>query len=234
MIGICEGSKYSNYESWLKGRDIEIIRLGYKYNNLAAVEKCDGILLSGGDEVNPAFYQHSAFLQVDHFENVDERRDKFEWEVMRYVEEKQKPLLAICRGLQFVNVFFGGTLIPDIPDFQEIKHSKYKNGKDRFHAVTLDAGSNVYKMVGEKKGIINSGHHQCVSSVGEGLKVTAMSSDGVIEALEKKDSKGNRFFLLIQWHPERMEDKFSPFSKKIKQHFLEALDVQIERCSGIY
>ncbi len=168
VIGICEGSKYSNYESWLKSRDVEIIRLGYKYHNLAEIERCDGILITGGDDVNPAIYKHSGFLNTAHLENVDEQRDKFEWEIMQYVEEKQKPLLAICRGLQFVNVFFGGSLIPDIPDFRKMKHSKFKNGKDRVHAVTLDAGSAVYKIVGEKKGIINSGHHQCVSTVGEG------------------------------------------------------------------
>ena len=109
------------------------------------------------------------------------------------LKQKQKPLLAICSGLQFVNVFFGGTLLPDLPASRKMIHSKLKNGNDRLHTVTLDTHSAVYEIVGEKKGIVSSGHHQCVSAIGRRLKVTAMSPDGIIEAMEKKDQRLNRF-----------------------------------------
>jgi len=223
IIGICEGSKYSYYEEWLRDPQIEIIKLGYKYNNLAEVEKCDGILLTSGNDVSPELYTDSAGVINEDTESSNKQRDDFEWKIMEYVEEKGKPLLAICRGLQFVNVFFGGSLLPDLSPTKKMVHAKYKNGKDRLHAVTLDTHSAVYGIVGEKKGIISSGHHQSVSTIGAGLKVTAMSPDGVIEAMEKKGSQSKSFFLLIQWHPERMQDKYSPFSRSIKQHFLNSV-----------
>lgn len=223
IIGICEGSKYSNYENWLRDPEICIIKLGYKYNNLDEAEKCDGILLTGGDDVSPELYTGFANLKYENQEPGDKQRDEFEWSIMELVEKKQKPLLAICRGLQFVNVFFGGKLLPDLPASRKQIHAKFRNGRDRLHPITLDTHSAVYKIVGEKKGVISSGHHQCVSDIGAGLKVTAMSPDGVIEALEKKDNEGNPFFLTIQWHPERTMDKMSFFSEKIKKHFVASL-----------
>jgi putative glutamine amidotransferase len=225
IIGICEGSKYSYYEEWLRDPQIEIIKLGYKYHNLSLAEKCDGIMLTGGDDVSQELYTNSAFVKNENAEGGNKQRDYFEWKIMEHVEEKQKSLLAICRGLQFVNVFFGGTLLPDMLASRKLIHSKLKNGKDRLHTVTLDTNSAIYGMVREKKGIISSGHHQCVSTIGAGLKVTAMSPDGIIEAMEKNDPKSKSFFLLIQWHPERMEDKFSPFSRNIKRQFLDSVRV---------
>lgn len=228
IIGICEGSKYANYERWLGGPGIEIIKLGYKYNNLYEVERCGAILLTSGDDIDPELYSHRPFFDKVDMENVNKERDAFEWKIMEKVEQKQKPLLAICRGLQFVNVFFGGTLVPDMPPARKLKHSKFKDGRDREHTVTLDTSSAVYKIVREKKGVINSGHHQCAALPGAGLKVTAMSPDGTIEAMEKKDNNGKPFFLLIQWHPERMKDTNSYFSKNIKQSFLKAIAEQTD------
>ena len=225
IIGICEGSKYSYYEEWLRDPQIEIIKLGYKYNNLAEAEKCDGILLTGGDDVSQELYTNSPAVINENAEGGNKQRDYFEWKIMEHVEEKKKSLLAICRGLQFANVFFGGTLLPDMLASRKLIHAKLKNGRYRLHTVTLDTHSALYGMVREKKGIISSGHHQCVSAIGAGLKVTAMSPDGVVEAMEKKDPKAKSFFLLIQWHPERMEDKFSPFARNIKRHFLNSLRV---------
>lgn len=223
VIGICEGSKYANYERWLCGPGIEIIKLGYKHNNLYEVGRCGAVLLTGGDDVDPALYSHHSFFNKVNIESVDKKRDEFEWKIMEQVEQKQKPLLAICRGLQFVNVFFGGALIPDMIPSRKLKHSKFKDGRDREHQVTLDVSSAIYNIVKEKNGIINTGHHQCVATPGSGLIVTAMSPDGTIEAMEKKDKNGNPFFLLIQWHPERMKDVNSSFSKNIKESFLDAI-----------
>lgn len=223
IIGICEGPKYSNYENWLKEPQFEIIRLGYKYDNFDEVEKCDGILLTGGDDINSDLYMNPAIPLYENAEQGDNQRDEFEWKIMEYVEANQKPLLAICRGLQFVNVFFGGKLLADLPDSRKLIHSKLNNGNDRLHTITLDKHSMVYNIVGEPKGIVSSGHRQCVSDIAEGLKVTAMSPDGVVEALEKKDNDGKSFFLLIQWHPERTMNKTSAFSANIKNCFLESL-----------
>lgn len=223
IIGICEGSKYLNYENWLKGSQVEIARLGYKHNNLEEVKKCNGIVLTGGDDVSTDLYTGLSKIKYENPEGGDKKRDEFEWKIMDHVEENQKPLLAICRGLQFVNVFYGGSLLPDLPASKKMIHSKLNNGNDRLHSITLDKHSMVYQIIGEEKGIVSSGHHQCVADVAERLKVTAMSPDGVVEAMEKKDNEGKSFFLLIQWHPERTMDKISAFSNNIKQEFLKAV-----------
>ncbi|MGN6601861.1 MAG: gamma-glutamyl-gamma-aminobutyrate hydrolase family protein [Ginsengibacter sp.] len=219
-VGICEGSKYSNYEDWLKEPEFEIIRLGYKYNNLKEVEKCDGIVLIGGSDVSPELYSGSSVYNYDSTETSDRQRDEFEWKIMEHVEETQKPLLAICRGMQFVNVFYGGTLIPDLPHLSQMIHSKSLNGNDGIHSVALNKKSNLYRIVQEENGIISSGHHQAIDQVAKGLKVVAKSPDGIIEAMEKKENPDGKCFLLIQWHPERTMDKKSAFSEKIKQYFL--------------
>jgi putative glutamine amidotransferase len=220
-IGICEGSKYSNYEDWLKEPQFEIIRIGYKYNNLKDVKNCDGVVLTGGSDVSSELYSGSSGNAME--EVSDKQRDEFEWKIMEHVYEKQKPLLAICRGMQFVNVFYGGTLIPDLSHSSKMIHSKPGNGDDRMHSVSLDKHSAIYKIVSEEKGMISSGHHQAIDQIGEGLKVTAVAPDGIIEAMEKKENPQGKFFLLIQWHPERTMDKKSAFSEKIKQAFLESL-----------
>ncbi len=154
---------------------------------------------------------------------MDEKRDQFEWKIMQHVEETQKPLLGICRGLHFANIFYGGTLIPDIPAFGKFNHGKFKEGNDREHEMTIDKNSQLYKIVRQEKGIINSAHHQGADMPGFGLVATALSPDGIIEAMERKESEGRSYLMLVQWHPERMPDQQSPFSKNIKKSFLDAV-----------
>lgn len=224
VVGIAEGSKYFNYENWIKEEpDIEIIKLSYHQNNFNDIEKCNGIILSGGHDINPRLYNQPEFLSYCDPNNIDEKRDEFEWKVMQHIEETQKPLLGICRGLQFVNVFYGGTLVPDIPAFGKFNHSKIAEDKDREHLVDIDTNSALYKIIGEEKGMINSGHHQAVDMPGYGLVANAMSPDGIIEGLERKDSEGRTLMLLVQWHPERMLNQQSVFSKNIKSTFLDAV-----------
>lgn len=222
-IGICEGSKYANYENWLQGEGVAIIKLSYHQNNFTDAAKCDGILLTGGNDINPRLYNQPEFLSYCDPNDIDEKRDKFEWEIMQYVEQEQKPLLGICRGMHFVNVFFGGTLIPDIPAFGKFNHGKLSDGSDREHAVEIDINSALYKILGEQKGTIGSGHHQAVDMPGFGLVANAMSPDGVIEGMERREAEGRPFLMLIQWHPERMANTNTNFVKNIRQSFLNAV-----------
>ncbi|MDQ6761140.1 MAG: gamma-glutamyl-gamma-aminobutyrate hydrolase family protein [Bacteroidota bacterium] len=224
VIGICEGSKYSNYENWLKEEQgVEIIKLSYHQNNFSDASKCNGILLTGGNDINPRLYNQPEFLSYCDPNDIDEKRDEFEWKIMQHVEEEQKPLLGICRGMHFVNVFFGGTLVPDIPAFGKFNHGKLKDGSDREHAVEIDINSVLYKIIEAQKGMIGSGHHQSIDMPGFGLVANAMSPDGVIEGMERRDAEGRPFLMLIQWHPERMPDTESNFVKNIRQSFLEAV-----------
>jgi len=224
VIGITDCAKYFHYESWIREQpDVEIIKLSYHENNPGDVERCDGIMLTGGNDINPRLYNQPEYLVYCHQKDIDERRDEFEWKVLQHTEERQLPILGICRGLQFVNVFFGGTLVPDIPAFGKFNHSKFEEGKDRDHLIEIDTNSLLYKIAGQEKGEINSAHHQSVDMPGYGLVANAMSPDGVIEGMERIEAKGKSFLLLVQWHPERMTNKGSIFSQNIRRSFLDAV-----------
>ncbi|HET7119011.1 MAG TPA: gamma-glutamyl-gamma-aminobutyrate hydrolase family protein [Hanamia sp.] len=224
VIGISEGSNYSNYENWIKDEPgVEIIKLSYYLNNINEIEKCDGIILSGGCDINPQLYHQPGFLAYSAPNDIDEKRDEFEWKIMQHTEENQKPLLGICRGLQFANVYFGGVLLPDIPSFGKFNHAKFKEGNDREHLVDVDPNSLLYKITGEEEGLINSAHHQSVDIPGFGLVVNALSPDGIIEGMERKEPEGKSYMMLVQWHPERMANQESSFVKKIKGSFLDAV-----------
>jgi putative glutamine amidotransferase len=223
VIGITDCAKYLNYELWIKDQPgVDIIRLSYHENNFNDIERCDGVILTGGNDINPRLYNQPEFLAYCDPKDIDEKRDEFEWKVVQYAEEKQLPLLGICRGLQFVNVYFGGTLVPDIPAFGKFNHGKFKGG-DRDHLIEIDSYSLLYKIVGTNSGEVNSAHHQSADMPGFGLVVTAMSPDGIIEGMERKDAEGKSLLLLIQWHPERMMNQKSVFSKNIRHYFLEAV-----------
>ncbi len=224
IIGISEGSKYFNYENWIKDEPgVEIIKLSYHLANFNEIEKCDGIMLTGGNDINPRLYNQPDFLVYVDPKDIDEKQDEFEWKIMQHTEENQKPLLGICRGLQFVNVYFGGTLVPDIPAFGKFNHGKFKEGNDREHLVDIDTNSALYKIIGEEKGEINSAHHQSVDMPGYGLVVNALSPDGIIEGMERRDAEGRSYLMLIQWHPERMVNQDSIFAKKVKEDFLNVV-----------
>jgi putative glutamine amidotransferase len=228
-IGITDCAKYSHYENWI-GREpgLEIIKLSYHRDNLRDIENCTGIILTGGEDIHPRLYRHPDFLAYCDPKHIDEKRDEFEWKIIQHTEEKQIPVLGICRGLQFVNVYFGGTLVPDIPSFGKPDHSKLDDGQDREHTIEIDKNSVLYKILREKEGKINSAHHQSVDMPGFGLVANAMSPDGIIEGMERKEPEGKSFLLLIQWHPERMINQESIFSKNVKQAFLDAVRDSIQ------
>ena len=94
---------------------------------------------------------------------------------------------------------------------------------DRDHIIEIDPNSLLHKIVGHENGEVNSAHHQSVDMPGFGLVATAMSPDGIIEGMERKDAEGKSLLLLMQWHPERMTNQESVFSKNIRQYFLEAV-----------
>ncbi len=154
--------------------------------------------------------------------DIDEKRDAFEFSVLEYTQENKLPVLGICRGLQLANVFFGGTLLLDIPAMGKRNHSKIREGEDRYHTIAVTPGSALFKVAGTDTGIVNSAHHQSALMVAKNLTVTAVSGDGIIEALESKDFYNHSYLMLVQWHPERMNDLQSEYSLSIKNSFLEA------------
>lgn len=220
IIGITDCSKYTNYEQWLAGESVKVVKLSSSLRNAAAVADCHGIVISGGEDVHPRYYQKLEYLPYCH--EIDEARDEFELEVIDRSQTLALPLLGICRGLQIANVYFGGTLIPDLPSFGKFNHSRGDN-KDREHSILVDSSSELYRIAGVGAGIVNSAHHQSAELIGKGLVTNCLSPDGVIEGLEWRDPKDKAFLQLVQWHPERMLDQHSSFSSAIRSAFISAL-----------
>lgn len=223
-IGVADCSKYDKYAAWIsQDTDVEVIKLGYALNDFDEIKKCQGVLLTGGEDVHPRFYKRPDLLKFCYSDDVDERRDEFDLSVINYTQQNNLPLLGICRGLQITNVFFGGTLIPDLPSFGKFNHSKFGEGRDRYHSILIDGHSQLSKICSLESGEVNSAHHQSVKHVGVGLVANCFSQDRVIEGLERVEPKNHSYLLLVQWHPERMNDQSNPLTATIKKSFLESV-----------
>lgn len=222
-IGVTDCSKYANYANWIAayGHEIEVKKISYNPSNLDNVKECAGIILTGGEDVHPKFYNHPELHKYCYEDDINESRDEFEWKILEYTEANKVPVLGICRGLQIANVFFGGTLIPDIPTWGKFNHSKLQDDSDRYHKINIDPASWLFSVVQEEEGIINSNHHQSADQIGSGLIVSAFSPDGVVEGLERKNPAEGSFLCLVQWHPERMKDQGSNFVKKVRDSFVK-------------
>ncbi len=221
VVGITDCGSYANYEKWmLNVPGVTTIRLSYKEGNPNDINKCHGVILSGGEDVHPRFYNKKEY--IEYCDDIDERRDEFEWNVLEYTEPNNVPLLGICRGLQMANVFFGGTLIPDLPSFGKYNHSKFPK-QDRYHDIDVDPDSFLSKITGQTSGEINSAHHQSADMIGKGLVVNSFSPEGTVEGIERRNPEGRGFLMLVQWHPERMLPQQNPFAEMIRSGFIEAV-----------
>src|ERR1700761_7684945 len=158
----------------------------------------DGLVLTGGADVNPALYEAEPHEQAD---VPDRRRDRFELALVRAAIEAGVPVLAIGRGLHVLNVARGGTLIQYLPD--SVGHSGHAadTAKMRKHTVTLSPDSTLGQLLGGQA-LVPTLHHQAISQAGDGLVTAAWADDQVIEALELP---GHRFTVGIQWHPEESD-----------------------------
>ena len=221
-IGIAAGRRYDNYKRWILQSGAQIIKLGYTENNFDEIKKCTGIVITGGEDVHPKFYGKPEYCTEYQLDDPDGMRDEFELKLIEHSQQYRIPLLGICRGLQITNVYFGGTLIPDIPSMGKPDHSKFEEGRDRYHNIQINPKSLLNTVTGLDQGEVNSAHHQCTDKVGKGLTISAHADDGITEALERSKDEGGAFLLLVQWHPERMRDAESPLTKNIRDQFIKA------------
>jgi putative glutamine amidotransferase len=125
--------------------------------------------------------------------------------------------------MQLINCKLSGSLIKDIETIRGVNHRKIDDAIDREHDVIVYDKTLLQSIVEKGAGVINSSHHQGIDRLGEGLKVSAKSPDGIIEAIEWENKNGKEFFLGVQWHPERMRDMESPFTKKLLKRFREEM-----------
>ncbi|MBM3328270.1 MAG: gamma-glutamyl-gamma-aminobutyrate hydrolase family protein [Calditrichaeota bacterium] len=165
----------------------------------AIVAGLNGILISGGCDVDPAFYGESNHASM----NCDPARDRFEMELVKAARGLSRAVLGICRGMQVINVAFGGSLYQDVPTEIEgaLQHHNWEDGRESFHSILLTRHSPLSEVLERDEIQVNSSHHQSIKDLGRGLVPLAAANDGVIEAVHCPD---DRFTFGVQWHPERM------------------------------
>jgi putative glutamine amidotransferase len=196
----------------------------------AALDALDGVLLPGSaSDVDPLRYGHEPHRRLG---AVHPLRDATDALVLSEVERRAMPLLAICFGLQIWNVARGGTLIQDIESQmpEAIKHEQGAPRGRRSHRVRLLAGSALAELACGESALVNSHHHQAIETVGEGLRATAWTADGLIEALE--ENRIDRWALGVQWHPE-IEWEQDNFSENLFKSFVEAASLSASRRRNI-
>ncbi|MCA9935381.1 MAG: gamma-glutamyl-gamma-aminobutyrate hydrolase family protein [Ardenticatenaceae bacterium] len=179
-----------------------LIPLGLTEEELQTIfTQIDGLLLPGGGDVEPAHYQG----QNDHetIGGVDTDRDRIEFELARWSVAQEKPVLAVCRGLQVFNVALGGTLWEDVySQMTDALFHSYVNIKPReyiAHAVEMQAGSRLAQQMGVQMMQVNSLHHQGIRDLAAGVTAVAHAPDGLIEGIEIPD---HPYAIGVQWHPE--------------------------------
>lgn len=204
IIALPPYARLRDYETAIRQAGGEPRRLEIGRDDPAdVIASVDGLLLPGGGDVDPALYGEARHPT---FDPPEAGRDGYEIELARRAREIDMPILAICRGLQLLNVQRGGSLVQDIPDqlASPLNHRRREPTDAVVHTVTIAAESLVWRALGGEGGrdlwcAVNSRHHQAVKAIGEGLRVTATAPDGIVEAAE---DPAMRFCVGVQWHPE--------------------------------
>jgi putative glutamine amidotransferase len=195
----------------------EVVTLDYPLNEQALSEvltTLDGLILAGGPDMHPRYFHQ----ELDpHCGQIDEERDELEWYLMKWAMETDIPVLGVCRGMQIINIALGGDIFQDIVYSQGLVH-RQESDMRYFHDVTIEDGTLLRSLISSVRYPVNSYHHQAVNKVAQGLVVSAIAPDGIIEAIERPAS---RFLLGVQWHPETSY-LVDEFSRRIFAAFMNA------------
>jgi len=179
-----------------------------------AVQRCDGLLLTGGDDIDPKLYAGDLAPELAKTVGpLEPDRDTWERGLIADVVEQHKPLFGICRGHQMLNVALGGTLVVDIATQVPgaLNHRRMDRKAEPVHEVKMAPDSLLARVTGRQILDVNSTPHQAIGSVAEPLRVVAQNADGVIEAVEWKEPERLPFLLSVQFHPERLIDSNTLF-----------------------
>ncbi len=182
------------------------------------VDLCDGFLFTGGHDVSPALYNE---MPIGELVVTCPKRDVMEGIVLRKAMERDKPVLGICRGIQFINAFLGGALWQDIPTQHpsETEHHQLPPYDQPSHDVSIVKGSPLHRCLGVDRLPVNSCHHQAVSRLAPAWEAMAYAPDGLVEAAYMP---GKRFLWAVQWHPE-FSCKTDVHSREIFSAFVNAM-----------
>ena len=180
---------------------------------------CSGFLFTGGQDVSPELYQETP---LEGLVTTCEKRDTMETIVLEKAIEADKPILGICRGIQFINAALGGTLYQDIPSQHpsETEHHQHAPYDIPIHDVTIIKDSPLHKCLEVERLPVNSCHHQAVRELAPGLKPMAISPDGLVEAIFLEDKT---YLWAVQWHPE-FSFKTDKYSRMIFRSFIKAME----------
>lgn len=173
---------------------------------LELLNTMDGIIFAGGGDFDPAYYNERPIPQMG---KINVPRDEFEMKLVRLAAERSIPILGICRGLQLINIAFGGSLYQDLPAQyydRSIRHRQTQPSSESSHAVYVEDNTIFSTIVKERMLMVNSSHHQAIKKVAQGFRVAGKSPDEIVEVIEKVD--GDNWILGVQFHPEArvMED----------------------------
>ena len=189
--------------------NLEVIKEQVKY--------FDGLILSGGGDPDPNLYGEDCLRELG---NVTPERDTFELTILDAFLKTKKPILGICRGLQLMNVFYGGTLYQDIKYLNtSIQHRQRWLADLPTHDVNILEEDNILFEIFGAKTRTNSFHHQMIKDLGSELTAIATANDGVVEAIQNKN---HPFFYGVQWHPEMMASRGNLEMKKIFDKFIKS------------
>nr|WP_315036224.1 gamma-glutamyl-gamma-aminobutyrate hydrolase family protein [uncultured Lachnoanaerobaculum sp.] len=191
-VALAGTESLTNYIDALKENDIEVIAT----LDVDEAIKCDGLLLPGGGDIDPVYYGE----EMNGSDEPDRELDKAQREILDAFVKAKKPILGICRGMQLINIYFGGSLHQDLGT-RDI-HTR-KNGNDSIHSVKSVEEGNLFEKLYGKTFNINSAHHQGTKKLGKGLKEVLRSDDGVCEAVIHEELP----IIATQFHPERMSYK---------------------------
>jgi putative glutamine amidotransferase len=204
LIAIAQNRRMADYVESVRragGEPVEVVPGLEKPEHILA--RVDGLMLTGGGDVDPRLYGETPHAT---FQEAEAGRDAFEIELSRAAVAAGIPFLAICRGMQVLNVAMGGTLVQDIPSQVSgaLEHSVPEPRFHIAHEVWVSKGSKLSTLLADhmedgETCHVNSRHHQSVKDVAKGFVITATSPDGVNEAMEKPDAP---FCIAVQWHPE--------------------------------
>ncbi|GAF73006.1 unnamed protein product [marine sediment metagenome] len=175
----------------------------------AALERVDGLLLSGGGDIAALAYGEEPHPRNRYEDPV---RDAAEFAAIKLALKRKLPILGICRGIQSLNVALGGTLVQDVPSqvTGAVQHYTYERETVLNHTIDIAKATLLHKLMGKTSMPVNSWHHQAVGKLGKGLKVNAKARDGVIEGVEAADKQA---ILALQCHPEDCAEDYPVFQK---------------------
>ena len=227
LIGVTRCSKLDDYIASVEQTGARVRVLEVTESPRKVIDEVDGILLTGGGDVDPVFYREERHPATD---DAEPGRDEFEIDLARRALAEDVPLLAICRGAQVLNVAAGGTLVQDIPSIvdSDLTHAVSEPKNVECHDIRVEPGSKLSRILGPAVEAacscrVNSRHHQSVGRPGDGLAVSATAADGVVEAIE---APAARFCIGVQWHPENFWEtgEFRPLFERFVEAAKDRLD----------